>query len=115
MPLFFKINPSNGVPVYEQVTRQVMFAIASGVIKPGEMIPSVRELARELAINPNTVARAFRDLQDKQVVHPIRGTGLTVSKGARQKCQTARTRLIRDRLRDVLEEARQSQLTDDEL
>ena len=113
--MFFKINPSNGVPVYEQVSRQIMFAVASGSIGPGEMIPSVRELARELAINPNTVARAFRDLQDQNILQTVRGTGVEVSKGAKTKCLSARTRVIRDRLRDVFAEARQSQLGDDEL
>ena len=113
--MFFKINPSNGVPVYEQVSRQIMFAVASGSIAPGEMIPSVREMARELAINPNTVARAFRDLQDQNILQTVRGTGVAVTKGAKAKCISARTRVIRDRLRDVFAEARQSQLDDDDL
>jgi len=113
--MFFKINPSNGVPVYEQVSRQIMFAVASGALGPGEMIPSVRELARELAINPNTVARAFRDLQDQSILQTVRGTGVEVSKGAKAKCINARTRVIRERLRDVFAEARQSQLGDDEI
>lgn len=113
--MFFQINPSNGVPVYEQVSRQIMFAVASGSIETGEMIPSVRELARELAINPNTVARAFRDLQDQEILQTVRGTGVAVSKGAKAKCVLARTRLIRNRLRDVFSEARQSQLNDEEL
>jgi len=113
--MFFDINPSNGVPVYEQVARQITFAIASGSIGTGEMIPSVREMARELAINPNTVARAFRDLQEQEIVQTVRGTGLAVTKGAKAKCIAARTRLIRSRLRDVIDEARQSQLTEDDL
>ena len=113
--MFFKINPSNGVPVYEQVSRQIMFAVASGSLGPGEMIPSVREMARELAINPNTVARAFRDLQDQNILQTVRGTGVEVAKGAKSKCVNARTRVIRDRLRDVFAEARQSQLNDEEL
>lgn len=113
--MFFEINPSNGVPVYEQVSRQIMFAIASGAIETGEFIPSVRELAKELAINPNTVARAFRDLQNQNVIQAVRGTGVAVAKGAKARCVASRTRLIRQRLRDVLTEARQSQLTDAEL
>ena len=113
--MFFQINPSNGVPVYEQVSRQIMFAVAAGSISTGEMIPSVRELARELAINPNTVARAFRDLQDQDILLTLRGTGVSVAKGAKAKCVAARTRLFRDQIRCVLEQARQSQLNDEEL
>lgn len=113
--MFFQINPSNGIPVYEQVSRQIIFAVASGSIGPGEMIPSVREMARELAINPNTVARAFRDLQDQNILQTVRGTGVAVTRGAKAKCVNARTRVIRDRLRDVFAEARQSQLDEKEL
>ena len=113
--MFFQINTSNGVPVYEQVSRQIMFAVAAGSIATGEMIPSVREMARELAINPNTVARAFRDLQDQDILQTVRGTGVAVAKGAKSKCVAARTKLIRNRIRSVLEEARQSQLNDEDL
>lgn len=113
--MFFKINTSNGVPVYEQVSRQIMYAVAAGAYETGEMIPSVREFARELAINPNTVARAYRNLQSRSIIETVRGTGLAVSKGAKTKCVSARTRLVRDRLREVLQDARQSQLTDEEI
>ena len=61
--MFFTIDPSNGLAIYEQIVRQVTFAVANETLKPGDLVPSVRELARELAINPNTVARAYRDLQ----------------------------------------------------
>ena len=115
MSVFFEIDPSNGVPVYEQVTRQIIFAIASGVIVPGEMIPSVREQARTLAINPNTVARAYRQLQDDKIVEAVRGSGMTVAKGATARCATIRTKLIRERVRHVIEEARRSQLSDEEI
>ena len=113
--MFFSINPSNGVPVYEQVARQIMFAVASGGLATGEMIPSVREMARQLAINPNTVARAYRQLQDQEVLETVRGEGLVVAKGAKVRCKTARTKLIRAQIAQVLEAARQSQLSDTEI
>jgi GntR family transcriptional regulator len=112
---FFEINASSGLPVYEQVARQITFAVAAGSLQPGEMIPSVREMARELAINPNTVARAYRQLQDAGVLESIRGSGLTIQTGATSKCKSMRSRLIRERISNVLTEARQSQLTDDEI
>ncbi len=113
--MFFHINTSNGVPVYEQVSRQIMFAIASGGIEVGEMVPSVRVLSRELAVNPNTVARAYRQLQDSGVLETVRGSGLLVTKTARTKCKSERTRLVKERIKSVLQEARQSQLTDSEI
>ena len=113
--MFFEINVSNGVPVYEQVARQIKFAVAAGSFAPGEMIPSVREMARELAVNPNTVARAYRDLQTEHVVEPVRGEGLAVATGARAICRESRQQIIRDRLQGVLEEAFRSQLSADEI
>jgi GntR family transcriptional regulator len=113
--MFFEINVSNGVPVYEQVARQIKFAIAEGAFEPGQLIPSVREMARELAINPNTVARAYRDLQSEQIIEAVRGSGLAVARGARAACRDSRQRLIRERISLVLEEALRSQLAPEEI
>jgi len=106
--MFLHIDAHNGLAVYDQIARQVKFAVADGVISAGELVPSVRELARELAINPNTVARAYRQLQDEEVL--LAGTGLSIAKGARKACQAERKRLIRARLRNVLTEAQLSGL-----
>ncbi|HEV2969914.1 MAG TPA: GntR family transcriptional regulator [Pirellulales bacterium] len=108
--MFFQIDPHNGLAIYDQIVRQIKFAVASGVLKSGEMIQSVRELARELAINPNTIARAYRQLQDDGVLQPVRGTGLEVTIGAGERCRSERLKLIRARLRQVLTEAKQSRL-----
>jgi GntR family transcriptional regulator len=113
--MLIHINPSNGIPIYDQVVRQIKFALAAGVLRKGELIPSVRELARQLAINPNTVARAYRQLQDEGVLKSLRGTGLQVAEGAARQCRSDRTQLIRDRIRDVLQEAKRSGLTADEV
>ncbi|WP_425395853.1 GntR family transcriptional regulator [Aeoliella sp.] len=108
--MFIRVDSSNGVPVYEQIVRQVKFAIADGVVAAGDLLPSVRELARELAINPNTVARAYRDLQSQEIVELASGIGLSVRSGAKRECQTQRRRLLQMRIGNVLEEAFQSGL-----
>ena len=108
--MLFHVDARNGLAVYDQIVRQVKFAVAEGAVRSGEMVPSVRELARDLAINPNTVARAYRQLQDDGVLETVRGTGLAVAAAARRKCQGERTKLIRARLRLVLEEAQHSGL-----
>ena len=108
--MFFQIDPSNGVAIYEQVVRQVTYAVAGGALAAGDLVPSVRELARELAINPNTVARAYRQLQGDGILEPVRGTGLVVAGGAGIRCQEERIKLVRGRLQQVLVEARQSRL-----
>jgi GntR family transcriptional regulator len=113
--MLFHIDPSNGLAIYEQIARQVKFAVAGGSLRSGHLVPSVRELARELAINPNTIARAYRQLQDDGVLEAVRGTGLEVAPGAGDRCRQERLDLIRARLRQVLSEARQSRLDPEEI
>jgi GntR family transcriptional regulator len=113
--MFIQIDHGDGLPVYDQIVRQVKFAVADTVIRPGELVPSVRELARELAINPNTVARAYRCLQDDDVLARVRGTGLAVAPASRKRCRAERTELIRTRLRQVLGEAIRSGLPEDDI
>lgn len=109
------IETSNGIPIYEQICRQVKFAVANKALQVGEHVPSVREMAGRLAVNPNTVSRAYRDLQADGVLIPIRGTGLAVTPEAPGKCQSERLDMIRERLRLVLAEARHNQITPDEI
>jgi GntR family transcriptional regulator len=113
--MFLHVDVRNGLAVYDQIVRQVKFAVADGALRSGDMVPSVRELARELAINPNTVARAYRQLQDDGVLETVRGTGLSIAAAARRQCQAERTKLIRVRLRLVLEEALHSGLDTDDI
>lgn len=113
--MFFQIDPANGLAIYEQVVRQIKFAVADELVKLGELVPSVREVARELAINPNTVARAYRELQADRVLESVRGTGLAVAAGAAKRCRAERGKLIRARLDQVLQEGVQSGLSRAEL
>lgn len=113
--MLFRIQPNNGIPIYDQVVRQVKFGVAAGAIVPGELVPSVREMAKQLAINPNTVSRAYRQLQDDEVLEQIRGTGLQVAQDAKKLCRTERSELVRERLSGVLSEARRGGLSDEEI
>ncbi len=113
--MFFTIDPSNGVPIYEQLVRQVKFAVADGVLSSGQMIPSVRQLAQQLAINPNTIARAYGQLQTELVVEPLRGRGLVIRKDALNRCVKARSTLLAARLRSVMAECLQGGLSREEL
>ncbi len=113
--MFLRIDPDNGLAIYDQVVRQVKFAIAGEALKSGDLVPSVRELARELAINPNTVSRAYLQLQHDGVLETVRGLGLSVSAGAAKRCRSEGSKLIRERLAQVFEEARLSHLDPDEL
>lgn len=113
--MFIQIQPANGLAIYDQVVRQIKFSVAEQTLRAGDRVPSVRELSKQLAINPNTVARAYRQLQDEGVLEPLRGLGLQVTAGAIGQCRSERVELIRVRLRSVLAEARQSGLGREEI
>ena len=108
--LLLQVDPSDARPIYAQIGAQLKYAVAAGVIRPGELIPSVRELAKQLVVNPNTVARAYRELQGEGLLDSVRGTGLRVSVEAPARCLAERREIVRGRLRAAIEEARRSVL-----
>ena len=74
----FRLNPSAGVPVYLQLIEQVKHGIAIGALRPGDQLPTVRKLAEQLVINPNTVVRAYRELQHEGILELKQGSGAFV-------------------------------------
>jgi GntR family transcriptional regulator len=113
--MFFTIDASNGVAIYEQIVRQVQFAIAEEALRPGQLLPSARTLSVELAVNPNTVVRAFQQLQSEGFLETVRGRGLAVCAGATERCKKSRRSLITDRLRSALTEALHGGLSIEEI
>lgn len=109
--MFFTVDPSNGVAIYSQIVRQVKFAVAEQTLRPGQLLPSVRQLSQQLAVNPNTVARAFQDLQSEGVIETLRGRGVVVCKGAVERCRKQRRTILAERLSAVLTEALQAGLS----
>lgn len=103
------------VPIYEQIVSGVIYAIASGQLEEGAMVPSVRELAGQLRINPNTVARAYQELVGEEIFASRRGLGMEVAAGALARCRGRRQSLVRQRIREALREAIASALPGDEL
>jgi GntR family transcriptional regulator len=77
--MFFRINPSSGVPVYLQLIDQVKYAVETGALRPGEQLPAIRKLAGDLVINPNTVVRAYRELVHEKIVELKQGSGAFIS------------------------------------
>ena len=73
--MIFHLNHSSGIPVYLQLMDQVRHAIETGALRAGERLPTIRALAEELVINPNTVVRAYRELQHEGVVELRQGSG----------------------------------------
>jgi GntR family transcriptional regulator len=91
----FHIRATSGEPIYLQLMRQVKHAVATGALAPGERLPTVRELAGTLLVNPNTVARAYRDLEREGVLEtaPGRGSFIRESGGPRLGVRERRARL----------------------
>ena len=108
--ILLDLNSADERPIYGQIADRVKFAVAGGVLRPGDLVPSVRELSKQLVVNPNTVARAYRDLQVEGLLEPVRGMGLQVAEGAVDRCRAARREMVRRRLRRAIEEARQGRM-----
>ena len=108
--MLIHLNTTDDRAIYAQIADQVKFAVAAGLLRPGELVDSVRELSKRLVVNPNTVARAYRDLQAEGVLEPIRGTGLQVTEGAAAICRDNRLEFVRRTLRGAIDEARRSNL-----
>ena len=113
--ILLELNMSDSRPIYCQIGDRVKFAVAAGVLRPGELVPSVRDLSKQLVVNPNTVARAYRDLQTEGLIEPVRGTGLQVSDGATERCREARRGYVRERIREAIVEARRSAMEPSEI
>lgn len=77
--MWFHVDPSSGVPIYLQIVNQVKRATASGLFKEGDQMPSVRELAMELTVNPNTIAKAYQELERDGIIKTVRGIGTFVA------------------------------------
>src|SRR5262249_42072763 len=71
--ILLDLNTGDERPIYGQIVDRVKFAVAGGVLRPGDLVPSVRELSKQLVVNPNTVARAYRDLQTEGLLDSVRG------------------------------------------
>jgi GntR family transcriptional regulator len=108
--ILLDLNAADSRPIYGQIADRVKFAVAAGVLRPGDLVPSVRELSKQLVVNPNTVARAYRELQNEGLLEPVRGTGLQVAEGAAERCRQARGEFVRSRFRAAIAEARRTEL-----
>jgi len=109
------IDHKSGVPFYRQIIEQVKFAIARGDLQPGERLPTVRQLAVDLSINPNTVIRAYRELEIEGVLDTQQGSGTFVGQRRPNVDRLERQRMIDQILTDMLARASTYGLTLDDL
>jgi GntR family transcriptional regulator len=113
--VWFALRKESSIPLYEQIIAQVIFGVAGGGLKVGQMIPSVRELGQQLLVHPNTVARAFQSLERMGVVAARPGRGMEVTPEAPALCRSQRQEIVRSRIREALREAAGSELAAEDI
>src|SRR5512142_1030112 len=90
----FRLDPGSGVPLYRQIIDQVLLAVADGRLAPGVQLPTVRQLAVDLAVNLNTIARAYREMEIRGIVETQQGTGTFVASRPRETASAERRKSL---------------------
>ena len=109
------INVADGVPIYRQIVNQVKYLVASGLLRAGEELPPIRTLALQLKVTPNTIVKAYDELEISGVVHKRRGSGTFVSEGRQQLAIRERRRIIEQRIDALLAEGYQLNFSADDI
>jgi GntR family transcriptional regulator len=114
-PFQFRLDLQSGVPVYRQIIDQVTGGIAAGSVRPGDQLPAVRQLAVDLSVNPNTVIRAYRELEIRGVLETHQGTGTFIGHQKVQRDDAERRRRINQIVGEFVARAGAAGLTVDDL
>jgi GntR family transcriptional regulator len=109
------LSSRDGFPIYRQIVNQIKYLVASGRLAPGEELPPIRVLAGQLVINPNTVARAYLELEQAGIVTKRHGTGTYVSDTGSPLKRAERLKVLAERSDALLAEARHMDVSVDEL
>jgi GntR family transcriptional regulator len=109
------ISVTDGVAIYRQIVNQIKYLIASGLLLPDEELPPIRTLALQLKVTPNTIVKAYDELESSGVIHKRRGSGTFVSKGRPRLADEERLRIIEQRIDALRAEAHQLNFTADDI
>src|ERR1022692_477228 len=111
--MLFRLNPSSGVPIYLQLMEQIKHAIETGALTAGDQLPTIRKLAEDLVMNPNTVVRAYRELQHEGIIELKHGSGAFISESTAWKAKvTKKTQAV---VQSAIERLVAAGLTGDEI
>ena len=113
--MLFRSNPTSAVPVYLQLIEQVKHAVDVGALTPGDQLPAIRRVAEDLVINPNTVAKAYRELEHEGVIELRHGAGAFVAGTARARKLTDRVKAGQAIVTDAVAKLRARGLADEEI
>jgi GntR family transcriptional regulator len=111
----FTLNPSAGQPFYMQLILQIRNAIETGVLQPGDALPALRVLAQELVVSPNTIVKAYAELEREGLIDVRHGSGAYVSAKRGMRPRVDRLRIAQDRVRALIARLRADGLSDEEL
>ena len=109
------INPHSHVPIYEQIVEHIHGSVAAGLYRPGESLPSIRALALELVVNPNTVQRAYQELERQGLVYMRKGLGVFVATDGASVAKARAEAAVRDRFTQGIDLARSASLSEETL
>ena len=113
--MIVKPNPALGVPIYLQLMEQIKHAIETGALRPGEQLPGMRRLAEELVMNPNTVAKAYRELEHEGVIELRHGAGAFVAGNAKPKKALEKLTAGQSLVAETVKALRTQKLSDEEI
>ena len=109
------IDPRSSTPIYQQIIDGIKENILKGIVEPGDKLPSVRELASMVTINPNTISKAYSELERQKVIETIRGRGTYVSLEYKPKVQEDKVIMIKEAIKKIVLEAQYMGITKEEL
>jgi GntR family transcriptional regulator len=110
-----KIDPADGVPIYRQIVNQIRYSVASGLLEPGDELPTIRAFALRLKVTPNTIVKAYEELESVGIVQKRHGSGTFVSGERTRLADWERRRIIEQRIDTLLTEAHQLDFSVEEL
>ncbi len=115
MSLFSKLAPTTGQPLYLQLMQQIRHAAETGALRDGDQLPSIRTLAEELVVSPNTIAKAYSELEHEGRLELRQGSGAFICVKRRTRSLADQVQASRRRLREVIEQLREDGLLDEEI
>jgi GntR family transcriptional regulator len=113
--MFFKLTPTTGQPLYLQLMQQIRHAAETGALRDGDQLPGIRTLAEELVVSPNTIAKAYSELEHEGLLELRQGSGAFVCLKRRTRSLIDQVQVARHRIRDVIERLREDGLLDEEI